>query len=89
MWKRKYRTKKTPNQAAAPELVSEAGGLNNAQNAAAHRGTPRAIQGFLRPHRVRVRSEIQPMSGSVKASSARAKAIASARYPSGTRTTSA
>ena len=76
------------NHAPAWLGVSSVGGLNSATSASAQIGAPSAIHGRRRPIRLSVRSEAQPIAGSVIASSARAIAIAIAIQPTGTSTTS-
>lgn len=85
---RKLSTSAPTAQPARPASGSTSGGLSSKRNMTALPSTPIAIQGSRRPNRLRVRSEIQPITGSVMASKARPAAIATAMIPAGSATTS-
>ncbi len=76
------------NQAAPSSADRLSGGANIPTKKNEAMGAPMKIQGRRRPQRVFVRSEIQPISGSVIASKARASVCASAMKPSATPTVS-
>jgi hypothetical protein len=59
------------NHTAPPVGESPSGGENSIQKNTAASGAPMNIHGRRRPQRERVRSETQPISGSLIASNAR------------------
>ena len=72
------------NHAAPMSGVMPSGGPKRATIEMAAKGAPTMMYGRRRPHRERVRSESQPIRGSVMASKARASTCAKAMKPMAT-----